>query len=461
MCSIFAALVVTANLLLMLTLVPASIVIADRWKCTVPSGTCSTREEHGGQIKGPPDTPRQYGTEEFNGDLHYAERVEPSERPMKKFPVWCSDAHPSPSRQIVNVIPDENLRQSLNNSSPPLENSIPPLEHSRRHIPLSNINKYLRNGSDYQDPMCEIPLSGGDADFQLSTFHGKMEYPHDKRENFHDKKENSHDKGEHFHDRRENFHEKSENTGIETVLKSLFLGNHSVDNVDAPLDNVQTPDVYVPNFQQNSCKSPTNKSLYSPSIRANSSTPLHRVKKFSFKVLSSIDVYKNVERFLVTGRVPLVVIFGGLAVLSGYLVLESPGLKLPDTEEFQLFRSDHYFERYDLSDKYQFWFERQLEAEASTRLPIRIVWGVKPIDDGDQFDPFSRGALQMDDSFNMLGVAAQEWMLQFCRDLRKQDFYLSSMGPLLPNCFMETFKSWMEERRCYDGDTNRYFDISY
>ena len=32
------------------------------------------------------------------------------------------------------------------------------------------------------------------------------------------------------------------------------------------------------------------------------------------------------------------------------------------------------------------------------------------------------------------------WMLNFCEQIRRQPFFKPTMGPLLSNCFMETFK---------------------
>lgn len=86
------------------------------------------------------------------------------------------------------------------------------------------------------------------------------------------------------------------------------------------------------------------------------------------------------------------------------------------------------------------------------RLPVRIVWGIKPVDNGDYLNPASKGTLEYDENFDVAQPESQEWLLNFCRDLRNQSFYMSTLGPLLPNCFIETFKSWME-RKCIDPIT--------
>lgn len=147
-----------------------------------------------------------------------------------------------------------------------------------------------------------------------------------------------------------------------------------------------------------------------------------------------------------------VLLFGTLAACSAVVVFYFPGLKLPDSQEFQLFSREHVFEQYDLEYKYKFWFERNLRSDIVNRLPIRIVWGIKPVDNGDYLNPAAKGTLEMDDSFDVAHPESQEWLLNFCRNLRNQSFYMSTLGPLLPHCFIETFKAWMD-RKCIDRGT--------
>lgn len=94
-----------------------------------------------------------------------------------------------------------------------------------------------------------------------------------------------------------------------------------------------------------------------------------------------------------------------------------------------------------------------MEAGINLKLPLRFVWGVVPQDDGNYLEPQALGSLKLDDSFNMSDPESQSWLLKFCRDLKKQPFYQSEMGVLLPNCFIESFIDWME-RRCKDEFEN-------
>lgn len=77
------------------------------------------------------------------------------------------------------------------------------------------------------------------------------------------------------------------------------------------------------------------------------------------------------------------------------------------------------------------------------------MWGVLPIDDGNYLDPTSRGNIYYDSTFDIADNSSQEWLLKFCRKLRMQPFYRETYDPMISNCFIETFKQWME-RKCYD-----------
>lgn len=82
------------------------------------------------------------------------------------------------------------------------------------------------------------------------------------------------------------------------------------------------------------------------------------------------------------------------------------------------------------------------------------MWGVLPVDTGDHLDPGDKGGMVSDPDFDMSLQSSQRWLLRFCGRLAKQPFFHNSLGgggmPLpLSNCFIETFKDWME-RPCRD-----------
>ncbi|GAB1869493.1 Protein dispatched-like protein 1 [Camponotus japonicus] len=141
---------------------------------------------------------------------------------------------------------------------------------------------------------------------------------------------------------------------------------------------------------------------------------------------------------------------GTMAIACCIIVFHRPGLELPDYIDFQLFHNTHPFERYDLIYSQRFWFERhEMIGRDAEVLPLRFVWGIKPIDNGDYLNPSKKGTLDYDATFDISNPKSQLWLEKFCKNLRSQPFYRSTMGPLGPNCFIESLRSWMK-RRCKD-----------
>ncbi|XP_058467660.1 protein dispatched [Malaya genurostris] len=177
------------------------------------------------------------------------------------------------------------------------------------------------------------------------------------------------------------------------------------------------------------------------------------IDKLTFPLKTISRIGRKIEDIIISLviSVPLlwIVVLGVIGVLSGVMVLHWPKLTLPDSPNFKLFISSHPFERYDSDYKDLFWFEKVYIATDTFKLPLRFVWGVQPVDSGNFLDPESRGSLYFDDSFNMSAPESQQWLLSFCKNLKKQTFYQMSYGLLLPNCFIENFINWMS-RRCND-----------
>ncbi|KAL2743261.1 protein dispatched [Vespula maculifrons] len=140
---------------------------------------------------------------------------------------------------------------------------------------------------------------------------------------------------------------------------------------------------------------------------------------------------------------------GALAVAGCIVVFHYPGLQLPDTPDFQLFETSHPFEQYDLIYSRHFWFEKVEMIDGGDILPLRFVWGIKPVDNGDYLNPDKKGMLVWDESFDVSHEQSQLWLQQFCYNLRIQPFYRNTLGALLPNCFIESLRTWMR-RHCED-----------
>uniref|UniRef100_A0A3Q3D8W9 Protein dispatched homolog 1 n=1 Tax=Hippocampus comes TaxID=109280 RepID=A0A3Q3D8W9_HIPCM len=144
--------------------------------------------------------------------------------------------------------------------------------------------------------------------------------------------------------------------------------------------------------------------------------------------------------------------FLALTVGGAYVVCVNPKMKLPSLElaEFQVFRSSHPFERYDAEYKKLFMFERAHHGE-DLHMPITIIWGVTPVDNGDPLNPKNKGKLMLDSSFNIASPASQLWILNFCQKLRNQSFVFQSDEQDFTSCFIETFKQWMENQDCEEA----------
>ncbi|KAG7206137.1 hypothetical protein KM043_003529 [Ampulex compressa] len=171
------------------------------------------------------------------------------------------------------------------------------------------------------------------------------------------------------------------------------------------------------------------------------------LRLFADKVAIGFSTF--LTRMVIRLRWFWLVCLGAVAIACCIVVFQYPGLQLPDTVDFQLFDSSHPFEQYDLFYARQFRFERHEMINAGEVLPLRFVWGVKPVDNGDYLDPDTRGSPEWDDTFDVSNPKSQMWLEKFCQNLRIQPFYRSTLGPLLPNCFIESLRLWMQ-RQCED-----------
>lgn len=167
------------------------------------------------------------------------------------------------------------------------------------------------------------------------------------------------------------------------------------------------------------------------------------------------DIKVILNRFIITCvmrlHTCLVVILGAIGIGSFVVVFYYPGLQLPDSKQFQLFQTSHPFEQYDIYYREKFLFEKFAnDIGIGSKMPLRWIWGVKAIDNGNHMDPFSKGKLILDDKFSISNPKSQAWLLEFCSKIKTQPFYQQMLGPLLPNCFIESFKMYMS-RRCIDN----------
>ncbi|XP_053567786.1 protein dispatched homolog 2 [Bombina bombina] len=147
--------------------------------------------------------------------------------------------------------------------------------------------------------------------------------------------------------------------------------------------------------------------------------------------------------------------FAALSAGGAYISCMSPKLKLPSSEvsSLQVFRLSHTFERYDAEYCHQFMFER-LEHGEGQHMPITLVWGIMPMDNGDHLNPKTNGTLVTDATFTIRNAEDQKWLMDLCQKVRNQSFYYSDQENKPNICFMEDFHRWMESRQCSQSDQN-------
>lgn len=149
--------------------------------------------------------------------------------------------------------------------------------------------------------------------------------------------------------------------------------------------------------------------------------------------------------------------FAVLAAGGTYMSCVDPGMKLPtlDGRAPQLFRSSHPFERYDAEYRHMFMFERQRNGEDKP-VTLMLVWGVQPVDNGDQFDPRSNGSLVFDADFSMSRPEAQLWLKDLCGRVQNLSFYAPPPAEdrdLTDNvCLVEQLIKWLSLRECSETD---------
>ncbi|XP_041831186.1 protein dispatched homolog 1 [Melanotaenia boesemani] len=179
-----------------------------------------------------------------------------------------------------------------------------------------------------------------------------------------------------------------------------------------------------------------------------------KANKCLFKVSEASRIFfeKVLPCIIIKLRYLWLLWFLAITVGGAYVVCVNPKMKLPSLElaEFQVFRSSHPFERYDAEYKKLFMFERVHHGE-DLHMPITIVWGIIPVDNGDPLNPKNKGKLMLDSSFNIASPAAQLWILNFCQKLRNQSFVFQSDEQDFTSCFIETFKQWMENQDCEEA----------
>ncbi|XP_070577195.1 protein dispatched homolog 1-like isoform X2 [Ptychodera flava] len=173
---------------------------------------------------------------------------------------------------------------------------------------------------------------------------------------------------------------------------------------------------------------------------------------FAFSESSRIFFDKLLPCVVIKLRFLWLVLLSALAIGGFVVVYFEPKLRLPTSAEFQVFTSSHLLERYTLEYTDKFWFEKKKNS-LFNNMPITIVFGVKAIDKGSHLNPEDRGGVELEERFSISKPESQEWLLTFCHRLKNQTFYKRMTAFSYNECFIETFKMWLQSRPCLqDGD---------
>ena len=124
-----------------------------------------------------------------------------------------------------------------------------------------------------------------------------------------------------------------------------------------------------------------------------------------------------------------------VCLTAGFLCVNfvKPGLQLPNSKDFQVFASSHPLENYYLNYKSYFRFEQQ-----SRGLGVELIWGIKPVDNGNHLNPDDKGTLEYDDNFedDLYTPDGQNFLRSLCQSVEKQPFF-EAFG--LGRCPIEAF----------------------
>ncbi|QDZ19396.1 SSD domain-containing protein [Chloropicon primus] len=136
----------------------------------------------------------------------------------------------------------------------------------------------------------------------------------------------------------------------------------------------------------------------------------------------------------------------GLLALFIYFTLVSLDIPMPQTSEVQLFPDNHIF------TKWTKWKNDLYVGDGEETSWVRVIFGLKPGDTGNENDPTSKSKIILDPTFDITQPAVQTWMLEFCQDIKQQTF-TTDRG----DCFMDGFDQWLKGR--YNPATSKY-DLS-
>jgi hypothetical protein len=144
---------------------------------------------------------------------------------------------------------------------------------------------------------------------------------------------------------------------------------------------------------------------------------------------------------LFKGRWIIMLLLGGI---GSYFTYEATNLQRPKTGDFQLFHDGHPMELYEM-EYAEYFYQGGLSGTGSRAyFPVTFLWGLEPIDTGNNMDPNDHGTPQWVD-INFMHPTTQGWLISFCEKVREQSWYLPLQKETIKfeKCFMESFRDWV------------------
>jgi hypothetical protein len=126
-----------------------------------------------------------------------------------------------------------------------------------------------------------------------------------------------------------------------------------------------------------------------------------------------------------------------LGIFGSLWTLDSPRLRFPRSQEFQLFILDRDNAEGNAGygmEAYDQLYRDKFASDSEGTMDVSIWWGPRPVDNGNAFDPMDRGSLEWD-QFDIMGPDAQSWLLRLCDSATEQPFISETQL-----CFVQDIK---------------------
>ncbi|EDO44540.1 predicted protein, partial [Nematostella vectensis] len=146
-----------------------------------------------------------------------------------------------------------------------------------------------------------------------------------------------------------------------------------------------------------------------------------------------------------------IVIFIGLTIGFICVIFVSPKISLPSSKDFQVFASSSTLEQYEMNVKNNI---RYAQGQG-WGLWVKLIWGVKPEDNGHHLNPDDLGTLTYENNFDPFAPESQKWMLSLSKNLRNQTFF-SKTKNYYPKTPFEMFLDHAIQESCLENYTFPY-----